>query len=194
MTETPFETMAQQGFEQLSAGNFEMAIDAFTACLAIDPKSAKVLQGRGMAHIQIKQWAQAQSDFASAYALDAGDAENAIGLGMALAMQNNIYEGLAILESYQVKHPNNIRVQIQLGQLNIKLGAITKGKEYFKAALACRPSLAERRVIEAGLSEQERLDQKRHYRPDFEALRKANQIKPFAAPAWWRKLIAFFQS
>jgi tetratricopeptide (TPR) repeat protein len=193
MTQTPFETMSQQGFEQLGLGNYENAIDAFTACLAINPNSSKVLQGRGMAHIQIKAWPKAQTDFAAAYALDADDVENAVGLGMSLAMLNQIYEGISVLEKFLERFPTSARVQIQLGQLNIKLGAITKGKEYLKNALTCRPNLAERRMIESVLSQQEQLDNKRFYRPDFEALRKANGIRPFSAPAWWVKLMTLLK-
>jgi hypothetical protein len=61
--------------------------------------------------------------------------------------------------------------------LHLKIGAIAKGKDLLNEALRRRPSLAERRGIEAALAEQEKLDKKRYYRPDFEALRRPKRTE-----------------
>ena len=166
------QTMLDQGLEQLQAGRFEEAIDSFTACLAVYPETAKAVLGRGIARFQNKDWKAAEVDFRRAKDLDRQDPESQIGLGMTLAMQNQIYPAIDVMEKLIVQFPNFVRGYIQLGMLHTKIGAIPKGRGYLEQALTHRPSLAERQFIESTLKEQSKLDQKRYYRPDFEALRK----------------------
>ena len=83
-----------------------------------------------------------------------------------------MYPSIEIFETVLVKHPQHVRGHVQLGLLYFRLAAIAKGREQMQAALAAKPSLEERRQIEAILREQDRLDKQRYYRPDFEALRK----------------------
>jgi Flp pilus assembly protein TadD len=192
MTEKAISTMAQQAFEQLAEGQFDDAVEAFSACLVVEPGNAKFHQGRGMAQVQLKKWDAAYTDFKTAYDAEPEDAENAIGLAVSLAMRNEVYPGLGILEKYLTRHPKHARVHILLGLLNFKLGAIAQGKEYLKKALECRPTLVERRMIESTLVEQEKLDQKRYYKPDFHALNVANE-KRFAGLSWFGRLKAFFR-
>ena len=167
------QAMTDKGFEQLQAGQFEDAIDAFTTCLAVYPESAKAVLGRAIARFQIKLWALAEQDFRRANELNAQEPEGRVGLGVSMAMQNKIYPALDVLEKLLKDFPDFVRGYIQLGLLQIKIGAISKGREYLKEALQHRPALPERQFIESTLKEQETLDAKRHYRPDFEALRKA---------------------
>jgi len=171
---TSLQMMLNQGFEQLQAGLFESAVDAFTACLRVYSDDAKAHLGRAIARFQIKEWKTAEQDFRRAAELAPQDPESFVGLGMCLAMQNHIYPALEILEKLPVDFPDFIRGYIQLGMIQIKIGAISKGREYLKQALQHRPTLGERKFIESTLKEQEHLDEKRYYRPDFEALRKAN--------------------
>ena len=174
MDERPgsLQAMMDQGFEQLQAGSFEDAIDAFTACLAVYPETAKAVLGRAIGRFQMKDWKAAEHDFRRASDLDPEEPESWVGLGMSLAMQSEIYPALEVLEKLLTRFPNFVRGYIQLGLLQIKIGAIPKGREYLQQALQHRPSLPERRLIETILKEQATLDQKRYYRPDFEALRK----------------------
>ena len=166
------EAMIDQAYEQMQAGQFEDAIEAFTACLAVYPETSKAVLGRAIARFQIKDWKAAEGDFKRATDLDAQDPESWFGLGMTLAFQNQIYPAIDVMEKLMVQFPKFIRGYIQLGMLHIKIGAIRKGREYLQQALTHRPSLAERQFIEATLKEQTAFDQKRYYRPDFEALRK----------------------
>lgn len=166
------QAMMDQGFKHLREGRYEDAVDAFTACLAVYPETAKAAQGRAIARFQIKDWKKAEQDFRRAGELNPKDPESRIGLGVSLAMQNKIYPSLKVLETLLVDFPNFVRGYIQLGLMQIKIGAISKGREYLAQALQHRPSLEERHLIESSLKEQETLDAKRYYRPDFEALRR----------------------
>lgn len=187
--------MALQGFAQLGLGEYEGAIEAFSASLAIEPRNSKVLQSRGMAYFKLNQFSKAQADYQAAKEVDAEDPENWIGLGMSLAMQNQVYPALEVLENFLKKNPFHARTNLQLGLLQIKLGAINKGREYLKKALDCRPTMAERRMIESTLSEQTKLDNRRYYRPDFEALRKKNaEERAKAGPGVFSRLRTWWKS
>ncbi|MBI3292351.1 MAG: tetratricopeptide repeat protein [Elusimicrobia bacterium] len=164
-----------QGYSQLKAGAFEEAVETFTASLAVAPERAEAFRGRALAQFQLKAWPSAASDFRRAKALNPQELDNWVGLGMSLAMDHQIYEAIEVLETLLVQHPSYVRGHIQLGLLYFKVGIITKGREQMQQALANRPTLADRRFIESVLKEQGRLDRKRYYRPDFEALRKLKE-------------------
>ena len=162
----------------LRTGAFEQAIEQFTACVTRDPANAAAYQGRALARFRLKQWPAAVEDFTTARQLDPHDRENGVGLGMSLAMDHRVYEGIAVLEELLAAHPDYARGHIQLGLLYYQLCATRKGREQLDRALACRPSLAERQLIERVLGEQQRLDRQRYYRPDFEALRTQRNAAP----------------
>ncbi len=168
--------MIQEAYGQLKEGYFENAVEAFSECLLLEPREAKIYTGRGMAHFQLQKWALAAADFEKAKALDPDDPENSIGFAMSLAMENKIYEAIDVFEALIKRNPHYVRAHIQLAQLYYRLGVITKGHRQLDAASASRPSLAERRTIEQLKKEQLTLDKRRHYRPDFEALRHQNRI------------------
>jgi len=166
------QAMLEQASEQLKAGSFETAIEAFSACLLVSPQESAAFRGRATARFQLKDWKHAAADFKCAYELDPSEPESGLGLGLTLAMQNEVYPAIAVYETLLQKHPNYVRAYIQLGVLHFKLAAIAKGRDYLQEALKHHPTLEERRYIEAALINQDKLDRNRYYRPDFEALRK----------------------
>ena len=142
-----------------------------TTVLPASPDEAVALRDRAVAHFQRKAWAEARADFARARELDPSDLESWVGLGMSLAMVNEIYPAIEVFETLLAGHPDYARGHLQLGLLYYKLCVTAKGRTHLERALACRPTLAQRRLIEGVLQEQAKLDQRRYYRPDFEALR-----------------------
>lgn len=145
-------------------------MEQFSACLAVAPADARAYRGRGMAAFQLQRWPQAIEDFSKAKALDPHEPEHWIGLAMSLAMDQQIYEAIGIFDTFLADHPRHVRAHLQLAQLYYRLGAIPKGHRQVDLALAARPTLEERRTLEALKREQLTLDKKRFYRPDFEAL------------------------
>ena len=168
-----------QGLEETQAllrdGYFEDAIQNFTEHLNDFPSDARAYQGRAFAHFQLKNWSAANSDFSKAMALDPDDPENWIGHGMSLAIEDKIYEAIDAFQTLLSRHPNYVRGHIQLGLLYYRLCLIHKGNEQMDLALASRPSLAERKMIQRIKAEQKVLDQKRYYKPDLEALNRNSQ-------------------
>jgi tetratricopeptide (TPR) repeat protein len=167
--------IVDQAYTHLKEGQFERAVEEFTACLSSRPDEVSAWRGRGIAQFQLKNWKDAASDFSKAKDLDPEDLESCVGLGMSLAMDLKIYPAIDVLETLLERHPQYARGHIQLGLLYFRLCVTAKGYDHMKRALASRPTLAERRLIEKTLNEQKTLDKKRFYRPDFEALRRQNQ-------------------
>ena len=166
------DVLLQQAAEQLTAGRFEEAVETFSAALAVDPRQAQGLRGRGLAYMQLKRWSLAAADFEAARALAPEAIDNWVDLGICLAMDDKVYPAIEMFETLLATHPACVRGHLELGRLYLRLGAIPKGREQLQRALAARPSLEQRRSIESMLSEQDKLDPKRYYRPDFEALRR----------------------
>jgi uncharacterized protein HemY len=83
-----------------------------------------------------------------------------------------IYPAISELEVVVREHPQYVKGYVHLGFLHFKLCAVAKGRDYMEKALTCNPTPEERQMIASALSEQNKLDKNRYYRPDFEALRK----------------------
>jgi len=181
--------MIQEAYAQLQGGEFEEAVEAFTDCLLVDPHQAESHYGRGMAHLKLKQWALAIGDFRRAKELAPSHPDYGVALATALAADSQVYEAIEVFEEVLAAHPGHVRGYLQLAQLYYRLGAIAKGHAQLDAALKARPSLAERQVIGQLQAEQRVLDKKRYYRPDFEALRRQNQIE---SPAFLKRIVRFF--
>jgi tetratricopeptide (TPR) repeat protein len=175
MTGDFMEAMLDQAQAHLKKGEFERAVEEYTACLSSKGDEVSALRGRGIAHFQLKKWNEAISDFSKARDLDSTDLESWVGLGMSLAMDLKVYPAIEVLETLLEKHPDYARGHLQLGLLYFRLCVTAKGRHHLEKALACRPTLMERRIIEKTLKEQKQLDKRRLYRPDFEALRRQNQ-------------------
>lgn len=161
-----------EAYSRLKEGWFEEAAELFTTSLSSTPGESKAWCGRGMANFQLKKWEAAIADFTKARELNPEEGEAWFGLGMSLAMTLQIYPAIDALETLLAKKPDFNRARIQLGLLYFRLCIPAKGRRHLETALSQRPSLAERQIIEKALRGEERLDKKRLYRPDFEALKK----------------------
>ena len=163
--------LMQQAYEQLQEGRIEEAVETFSASLVVAPHQANALRGRGLAYLQLKRWDLAAADFEAVRSLAPDDLDNWVNLATSLSMQpENMYHAMKVFDELLSTHPDSLQGHWQLGLLHLRLGAIPKGRQHLKQALTCRPTLGQRRQIEAILHEQAALDRKRYYRPDFEAL------------------------
>ncbi len=166
------ESLSKKGFSQLESGLFEDSIETFSLCLQMELEQAGLYSGRARARFQLKDWASAASDFDRARQLDPNSLEDWVGFGMSLAMGYKIYEAIDVFETLLTQHPNYVQGHVQLGALYFKIGAIAQGRREMEKACASRPTLAQRQMVEQILKEQNQLDKRRYYRPDFEELRR----------------------
>ncbi len=182
------DTLLRTAELQLAEGAFEAAVDRCTDAIHQAPATAQAYRGRAVARFQLKRWVAAIEDFRQAHALDPSDRESWLGLGLSLAMEHQIHDALDTLEALLIAHPMYVRGRIQTALLCYRLCLTAKGREQLERALASRPTLVERQQIEQILHEQRALDQRRYYRPDFEALRRQQGGTPIGAfTAWLRR-------
>ena len=173
-------------------GRVEQAADTYSAVLAVEPRHAGALRGRGLASMQLKQWAQAAEDLRLARDVSPEEPDTWVELGMSLAMSDQVYPAIDVFEGLLAKWPAFVRGHLELGALYLRIGAIPKARQQFQRALASQPTMEQRRLIESVLRQQDKLDQKRFYRPDFDALHRAHQARPVPWKAWISKLIKPF--
>ena len=112
--------------------------------------------------------------------------------GRQLVQASQVYPAIDVFETALSQHPSCVEAQIELGTLYLRVGAIPKGRRYLQQALANQPTAAQRWVIEGIVREQNRLDPKRYYRPDFEALHQQSRGLSLremwrGAQQWWRR-------
>lgn len=162
--------MREQGYEQLRDGYFEDAIETFSALHAVEANDDAALRGRGLAFMRLGKADFAEADFRLASRINAGEPENRSGLAISLAMQNRIYEAIAVYEDLLIERPDYVPAYLQLARLHLKIGAIIKGRDVLQEGLRRRPNLDQRRLMEALLKEQRILDKNRYYRPDWQKL------------------------
>ena len=184
----PAASLMEQAYAQLAEGAVEQAVESFTAALCLAPQSLEAFRGRAQANFQLKAWPQAASDFDRARQLDPDDRENWVGCAMSLAMDNKVYEAIDVFETLLTRHPGYARGHLQLGLLYFQLCITDKGRQHLETALACDPTLEERRLIQDVLQRERKLDTGRYYRPDFEALHRQEQARMSVLAQWMRRL------
>ncbi len=178
-----------QAYAQLQEGRFEEAVDTFSASLAVGPRTIPALRGRGQAYGQLQRWSLAAADFEAAKDLAPDDADNWVDWGISLANNQQMYPAIDAFDALLAKHPTCVRGHLELGRLYLTIGAIPKGRQQLEQALACHPMPEQRHIIDTLLREQQKLDKKRIYRPDFESLHRTEQQTGPAS--WFRRLRGF---
>ncbi len=177
----------ERAFQYFEAGQYEEAVEQFSASLQAQPGDARAHRGRGLVYLQLQRWSLAAADFDSACHEDPTNLENWVELGISLSLDGKIYQALKVFETLLAREPRYVRGHLELGFLYLKLGAIPKGRQQLELALVCQPTPAQRQAIASVLREQARLDRKRLYRPDFEALHRQGSSERVP---WARRVIA----
>ncbi|HTL71173.1 MAG TPA: tetratricopeptide repeat protein [Candidatus Eisenbacteria bacterium] len=178
-----------QAASLLREGRFDEAVEAFSACILKEQGVAEAHYGRARAYFFLQKWDRARADYARTRELSPEILDGWVGEGICLAMEGAVYDAFAVFEKLLEANPGYTRGHIQLGILYYKLGLIPKGHRQMETALESRPAPSERRQILQFLKEQKALDKRRHYKPDFEALRKENQT---SEGGWMKSLRKLF--
>ena len=142
---TPQQALVKQAYEQLQAGQFEDAVETFSAALSIASGDAAALRGRGLAYLQLKQWPAASGDFESATRSHPSNTDNWVELAVTLAIEGKIYPAIQTFEALLDRDPACVRGAVEFGLLYIRLGAIPRGRQLLEQALTLRPTLDQRR-------------------------------------------------
>jgi tetratricopeptide (TPR) repeat protein len=101
----------------------------------------------GIEHLNCGDARAALQCFERAVALEPGFANGHVGLGIAYAVDCQIYPAIDHLEEAAALEPHNFFAHFKLGQLYFKLRVPQKGYEAMRRALNCATSLDERRLV-----------------------------------------------
>jgi len=121
---------------------------------------AQILLEQGCDHLRTRAFEAAVDAFTICTLIDPETVEACYGRGMAHVELENWPAAESDFERCLRMQPDGVRAYIQLALLYSELGILSRGRKYFRSALAHRPTPAERRFIEAQLEKQE---QERYY-------------------------------
>jgi len=91
----------------LKHSSWEVGLDVINVGLRQLPDAAPLYVARGILHVQLSQFSEAQADFENANRLDPTQTSGAIGAGMAQMQQHNSEEALATVEAQLKTHPDD---------------------------------------------------------------------------------------
>ena len=129
------------------------------------PAPAFSLFRTGIDHLNLGEVREAAGCFDRAIELAPDFADAHIGLGIACAVDSQIYAALDHLEKAVELEPENFFAHFKLGQLHFSLRVPQKGYEEMSRALACTTSRQERRLVAHLLREERQRERNGIMRP-----------------------------
>jgi tetratricopeptide (TPR) repeat protein len=119
----------------------------------------------GMESLGMGEAGDARRWFEKAITADPTFADGHVGLGIALAVEYDIYTAIDHLERAAQLEPGNFYAHFKLGQLYFKLRVPRKGYDEMARALDCVSSLAERRLVAQLIKEEKQREKNDVQRP-----------------------------
>ncbi len=156
-----------------ATGDFEGAVTALKAGLALLPNDSEGWSLLGQVLLQQQQFAAAETAFRRAYESGAQGLKARLDLARVLPLVGKSDEALAMHRKILAERPNNVPALLQLGQLVEKLGRREAAADYYQKALANRrpraPELAELGDF---------FQQRRDFQPALTAYSEAVELNP----------------
>ena len=98
---------------------------------------------------------------------DSHSIEAYLYLGIALAMDAQVYEAIDSFEAALALAPNDFMVNLKLAELYFKLCVPEKGRKYVVAAMEASSTPQERQLVRTLMSKESEQEKRRIYRPTF---------------------------
>jgi tetratricopeptide (TPR) repeat protein len=137
--------------------SFQVGINVVNDGINLQPKAAPLYFARGVLHVQLAEYDQAQADFETAYELDPTQSLSTAAQGLAAVQQNDLDHALARVQEKLVRKPNDpILLYLQADVLTQR-GAEPGSPDFQTAmrsarkAVALRPTLGPARGVLAKL-------------------------------------------
>ena len=158
---------------------FQLGLNVVNEGLNQQPKAAKLYFARGVLHVQLGQYEQAEADFERAYELDPNQSLSAAAQGLAAVNANDLDRALATVQTKLKRTPADATLLYLEADVLIKKGAEPGSPEFQQAlrsarkAVALRPTLGPAHTVLAKL-----YLQTGRYSDAAEQCRKALAIDP----------------
>ena len=146
-------------FAAVSAAHqsFQVGINVVNDGIGLQPKSAQLYFARGVLHIQLGKYEDAQADFEKAYELDPSQSLSVAAQGLAAADANDLDRALTTVQTKLEKKPNDpILLYLEadvLAQKGSEPGSpdFQRAMRSAKKAVALRPGLGPAHAVLAKL-------------------------------------------
>ena len=98
---------------------------------------------------------------------DSHSIEAYLHLGIALAMDAQVYEAIDIFEAALALSAKDFMVNFKLAELYFKLSVPEKGHKYLRTAMEASSNAEERQLVRTLMSQEADREKRRAYRPTF---------------------------
>lgn len=127
--------------------SFQVGINVVNDGINLQPKAAALYFARGVLHVQLAEYDQAQADFETAYELDPTQSLSTAAQGLAAVQQNDLDHALASVQEKIARKPNDpILLYLQADVLTQR-GAEPGSPEFQTAMRSARKSVALRPTL-----------------------------------------------
>jgi tetratricopeptide (TPR) repeat protein len=117
--------------------SFQVGIDVINSGLTLQPEAAALYVARGVLHVQLAQYDDAEADFEKANSLDPAESIGSVAQGLKAVQENDLGRALATVRSKLAKKPNDpFLLYLQADIL------APKGANPAKKAVSLQPDLA----------------------------------------------------
>jgi tetratricopeptide (TPR) repeat protein len=127
--------------------SFQVGINVVNDGINLQPKAAPLYFARGVLHVQLAEYDQAQADFETAYQLDPSQSLSTAAQGLAALQQNDLDHALASVQEKLARTPNDPILLYLQADVLAQQGAEPSSPEFQTAlrssrkAVVLRPSL-----------------------------------------------------
>ena len=114
--------------------SFQVGIDVINSGISVKPEAAALYVARGILHVQLAQYSEAEADFEKANALDPAQSMGSVAQGLKAVQENDLGRALATVRSKLAKKPNDPFLLYLQADILAQKGA-NPGSPEFEAAL-----------------------------------------------------------
>ena len=114
--------------------SFQVGIDVINSGLTLQPEAAALYVARGVLHVQLAQYDDAEADFEKANSLDPAESIGSVAQGLKAVQENDLGRALATVRSKLAKKPNDPFLLYLQADILAQKGA-NPGSLEFEAAL-----------------------------------------------------------
>ncbi|SRR5712691_7724134 len=122
---------------------------------------------KGREALERGQISEAVESLRHALEADAPSIKAHLYLGIALAMDAQVYEAIDIFEAALALSPNDFMVNLKLAELYFRLWVPEKGHKHLRAAMEASTTAQERQLLRTLMSQEADREKRRISRPTF---------------------------